>query len=282
MLRWYADNSELRGIWGAEIPDILIYGGICVSDENRFQLESIVTNTKAQYNQQCNFPLKWNIRDLRDYYCRQGRENLYNRLLQSSEQWRRQIFRGIATIAFSIIASLIIGYGTDRRVLIRTRNGLTRYVFSNALMRVGLHVSELRPERTELILDWPPEGKRFLFDEEYKSGYIDGITHDRQVTYDCGPLKELNFSDSPFFANMKDCVLLQLSDLIIGAMKEMVNISLCRTRGSFGLNRIREVRNQLRGAPNNIIGRGISISPTQGDLYERVRRTVENLFDQPS
>ena len=282
MLRWYADNSELKGIWDAEIPDILIYGGICVSDTNRYQLESIITNVKARYDQQCNIPLKWSFRDLRNYYCRQGRENLYNRLLQSSEQWRRQIFRGISTIDFSIIASLILGHGTDRRVLIRTRDGLTRYVFSNALMRVGLHVSELRPERTEVILDWPPEGKRFLFDEEYRSGYIDGITHDRQVTYDSGPLKELSFSDSPFFANMKDCVLLQLSDLIIGAVKDMVNVSLGRTRGFFGLNRVREVRNQLRGAPDNVIGRGISISPTQGELYERVSRTIENLFNQSS
>jgi hypothetical protein len=278
VIRWYADNSELHGIWAAEIPDILLYGGICMGDSSRYQLESIFKDVKAQYDQRCDFPLKWNIRDLRDYYQRQDREDLYERLLQSSEQWRRQIFREISRVDFSIIASLILGYGTNRDVLIRTRDGLMRYVFSNALMRVGLHVSDIGPERAEVILDWPPQGKRYLFDEEYRSGYIDGITHDRQVTYDSGPLRNLGFSDAPFFANMNDCVLLQLSDLIIGAVKDMVNIALGRTRGRFGLNRVREVRRQLRGAPNNVIGRGISISPNRGDLFERVSRTVQNLF----
>lgn len=100
-------------------------------------------------------------------------------------------------------------------------------------------------------------GIRNLFDEEYKSGYIDGITHDQRVTYDRGPLRDLRFSDSPFFSNMNDCVLLQLSDLIIGAVKAMVNVALGRTRGLFGLHRVREVRHRLRGAPNNVIGRGI-------------------------
>ncbi len=279
MIRWYADNSELQGIWAAEIPEILLYGGICVSDEGKHQLESIIRDLKTRYDQSCDFPLKWNFRDLRNYYRRQGREELYHRLLSDSERWRRHIFRMISGVDFSIIASLILSYGTDRAVLRRTRDDLTRFVFSNALMRVGLHISELRPERAEVILDWPPERKRYLFDEEYRSGYWNGVTHDGQVTFDSGPLKELRFSDSPFFANMDDCVLLQLSDLIIGAVKEMVNYSLGRSRGFFGLNRVREVRHRLRGAPNHVIGRGISISPRRGELFDRVSGTVNGLFN---
>lgn len=278
MIRWYADNSELSGIWDAKIPDILLFGGICVSNDSRHQLESIIANVKTRYDENCDFPLKWNFRDLRDYYINQGRGNLYNKLLPASKQWRTQLFREISAVDFSIVVSLILGYGKDRNVLRRTKDSLTRFVFSNALMRVGLHVSEFKSVRAEVILDWPSEGKRYLFDEEYKSAYTSGITCDRQVNYDSGPLKKLRFSDSPFFANMNDCALLQLSDLIIGSVRDLVNYSLRRTKGYFGLNRVHEIKDKFRGAPNRIIGRGISIAPPQGDLYEKVSRTIQNLF----
>jgi len=33
-MRWYGDNSELNGIWKAEIPDVLLFGGIAIEDSD--------------------------------------------------------------------------------------------------------------------------------------------------------------------------------------------------------------------------------------------------------
>lgn len=276
-MRWYADNSELQVIWDASIPDILLYGGICIDDEAREHLCNIINAVKSRYDENTDFPLKWNFRDLHDYYRSQGKEQLYNRLLQSSKQWRMQIFREIASIEFIIIMSIIHGYGRAREAQRRTRERLTRHVFSNALMRLGNHISEIGSPYTELVLDWPPEGNRSLFDNEYRYAYTHGRDSE-QYEYYCGALKNIGFADSPLYSSMNECALLQLSDLIVGSVRDLVDFSLRRTRGFYGLNRVREIKDSFRGAPSRVIGKGISIAPPRGELFDRVSRTVDNLY----
>jgi len=277
VIRWYADNSELQGIWDAAIPDILLYGGICFENDTQKRLREIMRAVKSEYNEDADFPLKWDFRDLRDYYRNQGREQLFDRLLQLSRQWRTRIFREIASVEFTIIMSIIHGYGRERNVQRRTRERLTRYVFSNALKRLGIHISETGRPYTELVLDWPPGGDRSIFNDEYRCAYTQGRDSEQREYY-CGALKNIGFADSPFYSTMTECALLQVSDLIVGAMRGLVNYSLGRTRGSYGLNRVREIKARFRGAPGRVIGRGISIAPPRGELFDRVSKTVENLY----
>lgn len=281
MIRWYADNSELHGIWGAAIQDILLYGGLCVSEESRERLCGIMRTVKSGYDEDADFPLKWNFLGLRDHYRNLGKEQLYERLLQASKRWRMRIFREIASVDFTIIMSIIHGYGRDRNVQRRTRQRLTRHVFSNALMRLGIHIREIGSPYTELVLDWPPGGDKTLFDSEYRCAYLNGRDSQQQEFY-CGPLKNIRFSDSLFYASTNECALLQLCDLIVGAVKDLVDYSLERISGTYGRNRVREIKHRFRGAPDRVIGKGISIAPAQGDLYDRLRSTVEELYDAPS
>lgn len=279
MIRWYADNSELHGIWNAEIPDILLFGGIAITEDARCELSSIIEDVKKSYKQEADFPLKWNFRSLHDYYKERGLEDLFKTLLERSKEWRTIIFHTASRVDFTIIISLILGHGKKRDVLIKTREALTRYVFSNALMRVGLHVLELNPKSTELYLDWPDGGQKKLFDEEFRSAYICGTTCGQQGYY-CGPLKRLGFSESVFFASMNECSLLQFSDLVVGAAREVVEVALDKINDSLGLALIKQLKDKVRGAPNDVIGKGIIISPPRGDLYERVSQTIASLYDQ--
>jgi hypothetical protein len=278
MMRWYADNSELNGIWGSAIPDILIYGGICANNHAQNCLCEIIKNVKAGYNKDVDFPLKWNFRALEVYYQNIGKFDLYDRLLKSSKIWRKSIFRQIASVDFIIIMSIIHGYGRDRNIQLKTRQNLTRYVFSNALMRLGIHIKEIDSPKTELVLDWPPEGDKNLFDSEYRCAYFRGLASNNQE-YFCGPLEEIGFSDSIFYSSTNECSLLQISDIIVGSVKDLVDYSLGRKRGRYGRNRVLEIKDRFRGAPSRVIGRGVSIAPTRNSLYDKLRNTIEGLYE---
>ena len=99
MIRWYADNSELHGIWGAAIQDILLYGGLCVSEESRERLCGIMRTVKSGYDEDADFPLKWNFLGLRGYYQNLGKEQLYERLLQASTRWSESLERSLRLIS---------------------------------------------------------------------------------------------------------------------------------------------------------------------------------------
>ena len=63
-LEFICDSSELMGIWGAEIPDVLITGGYALKREKLPQLLENVRKIKKQHGLDPECPVKWNLRDL--------------------------------------------------------------------------------------------------------------------------------------------------------------------------------------------------------------------------
>lgn len=95
-MRWYADNSELNGIREAEIPDILLFGGYTVTDEQEINIRESIENIREKNFGSRRAPVKWNFKDLKDIYEKQGkqsfmdvcfllRRNGVKRLLRKSE-----------------------------------------------------------------------------------------------------------------------------------------------------------------------------------------------------
>ncbi len=257
---------------------ILLYGGFCVNEKSRERLCSIIKIVKSEYDEEADFPLKWNFQSLKDYFLDQGRERLYKQLLQSSREWRTRIFKEIAPVDFTVVMSVIHGYGKTRNVQKRTKEQLTRYVFYNALQRFGLHISEIGSPYKELVLDWPPGGNRFIFDDEFRCAYIHGKDTEQKEYY-CKALKNIGFADAPFYSSTNECSLLQLSDLMVGALSELIDVSLGRTEGNFGYNRVREIKDKFRGAPNMVIGRGISMAPPDNELSEMIKPLIDSLYE---
>ena len=277
-IRWYADNSYIHGIWGAEIEDILMFGGIALDNGAKQAISAIMENVKKPYKQEADFPIKWNIRDLKEYYEKEGLAKLHQILLAESKEWRSQVFGAAAEIEFTIIIAVIKAYGQKRETIIETKERLTRYVFSNALMRVGHHAKEINADAVEVFLDWPEGNQpRSIFDEEYQSALIYGVTCEKQ-NYHCGVLKELGFSDSVLFTSMKANSVLQFCDLIVGATKELVNLALGKEKDTFGFECMRELNMKFRGAPGSVVGRGLIIAPTTGELIEKVRQFIPKLY----
>jgi hypothetical protein len=278
-IRWFADNSYIHGIWGAEIEDILVFGGIALGREAEAAISAIMEKVKKSYEIEPEFPVKWNMRDLKKFYEKQERSDLYKVLLDDSKEWRSQIFRQAVDVDFTIIVALIKAHSTRRRVIKRNRERLTRYVFIDALMRVGHHVKEMESSSTEIVLDWPEKKQlRHIFDEEYQSALINGVSCEGQK-YHCKALKGLGFSDSVLFTSMKANSVLQFCDLIVGATKELVNLALEKEKDTFGIECMREVNMKFRGAPGKVVGRGLIIAPTSGEFTEKVKQFVPKLYE---
>jgi len=278
-IRWYADNSYIHGIWGAKIEDILMFGGIALDKDAEKTISYIMENVKKPYKRESDFPVKWNMRDLEKFYKKQGLADLHKVLLENSKEWRSQIFHKAVDIDFTIIIAIIKAHSKKREVIIEKKEMLTRYVFSDALMRVGHYVRETNANNIEIILDWPEQKQpRYIFDEEYQSALIYGVTCENQK-YHCGVLKKLGFSESIYFTSMKTCSVLQFSDLIVGATRKFIDLALEKEKDTFGFDCLKKLRMKLRGAPGNVVGRGLVIAPSTGDLRDRVAQYLTKLYE---
>lgn len=276
-MKWFADNSELNGIKEAAIPDILMFGGIAVPANIEHELRSRIQDIKARYAY-ARAPIKWNMKDLKAIYKKQGQEEMQIRLQDSSREWRQEIFSALAEYDVSLIVSCIEAYSADREKIKETKEQLTRHSFSNGLMRFGLHVQERQPDLAQVVLDWPDRSESKPFDTEYASAFNDGVNVARNVPYHCGSLANLRFMDSATFANMHHSTLLQVADLVVGATREVIECCLGKKESGQGVDCARIVCDRFRGAPDRIFGCGISVSSGNKAFSNAVRNTLNRLL----
>jgi len=276
-MRWFADNSELNGIKAGHIPDILLFGGIAVSPENEKQLQKNIEDVKDKFGHH-RAPVKWNFKDLKKLYKDQNQENLYKDLLCKSKELRTEIFKQSAIVDFTIILACIEAHSAKNKVIKDLKSELTRYVFNNGLMRYALHVDEQKPVRAEVILDWPDKKDSSPFDTEYANAYAKGETFDHKEKYFSGPLENLNFLDTPVFANMHHSTLLQFADLIVGATREFIECCIGKKTTGFGVDMLKIVKDRFRGAPNHIYGRGISVASNSSAFRNGIKDGLKKLI----
>jgi len=269
-MRWFADNSELNGIRGSQIPDMLLFGGVAVPPEVENELRNTIESVKAKYGH-ARAPVKWNFKDLKKLYEKQKMTPLYEKLISSSREWRTEIFEETKNFDYTIIISVVQSYSVDRKVIKDVKESLSRFVFSNGLMRVALHASEIKADRYQIILDWPDGGNSQPFDMEYASAFNDGKTRGGHVGYHSGPLRKLGFMDSAVYANMYHSTLLQFADLVVGATREFIECSIGKKDDGFGKEVCKIIAPRFRGYKGNVFGRGISVASGEKDFRLKIR-----------
>jgi hypothetical protein len=262
-MRWFADNSELTGVRGNEIPDMLFFGGISVSSEMEMKLINAIETVKSKYGS-VRTPIKWNFKDLKPYYDKKNEIELFGKLLGSSKEWRAEIFDAVKDIEFTVIIAFVQSHSIKTGTIKGVKPDLTRYVFTDGLMRVALHAKETKSDECEMILDWPDKGDPKPFNEEYESAYTTGYTSEGNVPYLSGPLKPLGFRDSVLYTPMVRCTPLQFADLVLGASREFIECSIGKKETGFGTDLTKIIAKRYRGYKGNIYGRGISVA--SGDL----------------
>lgn len=275
-MKWWADNSELNGIKEAEIPDILMFGGIAISEDSEQELCSKIEMIKKNRCAHPRAPIKWNLKDLKYIYNKEKIDNIFTKLLESVRECRLDIFKAIADSDGTIIIACIEGYSPKRAILKLRKDDLVRYVFTNGLMRFGLHVKGTKPRYAQVILDWPDKGNSKPFDVEYAHAFSSGITSDKKVPYKCGKLCDLAFSDSVYFTNMTHSTMLQVADLVVGATREFIEYCLGKKGAGQGLDCLRIVKDRFLGAPNKILGRGIIIPSGNREFLSCIRTGIQS------
>jgi len=257
-LRWHADNSEMVGWRGAPIQDVFIFGGIIVPQDQEASLRQKIEDMKAKYGPR-RAPLKWNFRDLKDLYKREGLESLHRKLLDSSKEWRTELLRLTVEAKVTLVFAAIEAYSLERKIIKLRKQSIAQYAFSNALQRVALHSKQSGASACEVVLDWPDKGEPQPFCREYASAFNDATTTEGH-SYHSGPLSALGFSESPMFQNMENSSLLQLADLTVGAVREYIEYALEKRKDGLGVDLTREMKSLFYGAPKNICGWGLVVA----------------------
>lgn len=273
-MRWYADNSELNGIRGSSVPDILMFGGIAIPCGQELAMKDAIEWVKDKYAFK-RAPVKWNFKDLKTSYQLHKKEAEYEALLHSSKDWRREIAKIVEQFDFKIIIAIVESHSIAKKTLLGYKPDLTRYAFNNGLMRFALHVAEEKPSTAQILLDWPDRGNSKPFDAEYSSAYNEGRTSERNLTYHSGPLSNINFDDSAAYVNMLHCTLLQFADLCLGATRELVECALGKKSTGFGVDFCKTLAAKYRGYPKNIFGRGISVASGQASTRKLIKDYID-------
>ncbi|MCA1536069.1 hypothetical protein I6F21_26390 [Bradyrhizobium sp. NBAIM03] len=275
------DNSELNGIWGAEAPDILVIGGYAIRRDMTVGLLERVKAFKAKHGLDSHCPVKWNMRDLDRPLAAHGLENQKQILIENSDAIRTDLLDALTTAGAVIFVSIIHAYSNNKQVLGKTKQDLVGYSFGNLLMRVGLFCKDSAGgRRVDSLLDWPEANNRAPFTSEYHTGWRYGRSGPEQggVKYQCGPLAQIAFAPTVAFAGMEFEPRLQLADLVVGAGREFINYSMGKSKKeAFGVQRFKALLPHLYQANGQTLGRGITVSPTNGDLSAAVLKALKSL-----
>ena len=276
------DNSELSGIWGAEASDVLVIRGYGIPRDKVTPLLKKVQEVKAYRGLNAHCPVKWNMRDLDRALAAHDLIGQKDILIGQSNLLRTDLLNQLTAAGATIFASAICAYSNKKQVLGKTREDLVSYSFGNLLMRVGLFCKEAAGgRRIDLLLDWPERNDRGPFTAEYHTGWRYGRSgpEGKAVRYQCGALADIAFSPTPVFAGMEFEPRLQLADLVVGATREFINFSLGKAKeDSFGVQRFKSLIPHFYQAPGpQILGRGMTISPTNSDFSAAVLAALKKL-----
>jgi hypothetical protein len=232
-MKWYADDSDIKTIKDLKVPNMILLGGVAVSHENELLLREAVENAKSKFGNK-RLPVKWNFKDLKTKYGEQGHSHHHERMMAQMFDIRRAIFDAVSEVEFTIIVSAVLGYSSDKKILMDLKSDLSRHVFSNGLMRFSQHVKECNPGRAEVVLDWPDGNISKPFDIEYAHAYSHGKSKDG-ISYMSGSLESLKFNDSISYTRMPHSTLMQLSDIVIGVTREFIQHALDEEKSGHGI-----------------------------------------------
>lgn len=257
MKKWYADNTELSTTKSKN--NVLIFGGIIIDEIEERKLKIIIEDAKAKYAIK-TLPIKWNFKDLKPTYLELSKLKEYEILLSNSYKWRREIFEKSLSVNYKVVLACTERYDSSKS-LSSIKEDLTSISFAQSLMRVGLYAKNDTNEKSfQVILDWPDSSNPKPFNREYFKAYHQGRSC-MNIPYYSGPLKEIGFGDSLYYAKSTHCTMLQFADLVIGASKDYILKNLHEIDNSLGFDLIELIKCKINGYPEKIIEYGFNYAP---------------------
>jgi hypothetical protein len=274
MYKWYCDDSALKKNHGNEQQPVFLYGGILISREDEIALSAIMKAVKKEYTSE-DMPFKYNIRDVEEVYKRFKKEAEYEAIKKDSATWRMRIIQESLNFDYKIFISCIENFQANKKEQKEIKRDLSSYLFSNALMRVGLYSVKMKLDYVQAILDWPEGNHSKPYDKEYYYAYNRGTNSDGQEYY-CGPLKDINFDQTLYYARCHHSNMLQLADIIMGATRDWMETELQKRDYSIGKELTALFFPKLYGYPNKILGCGINVSSNNAAFKAFLKEAINN------
>lgn len=271
MLKWYADNTELST--DKSKPNVLVFGGVIVDSDSEKKIIALMKEVKSQFTYP-TMPVKYNLRDLKNTYAEFDRVLEFNQLKEKSYEWRMEIFKRSLEIEYKVILAC-----TERHPspipLKKIKEKLTGICFSQSLMRVGLFAKYRKfNDCFEVILDWPDAGNPKPFNREYFKAYNTGRSQSG-VDYYSGPLIDLGFKDSLYFAKSTHSNILQFADLVIGAARDFILKTIHSYDHSLGYELTRIILQKYHGYPKKVIEYGMNFAPKESENYFKIQEEIK-------
>lgn len=275
MYKWYADDSALKKDYNGKKKHVYLFGGILISRKDEIELSKIIRNIKSEFTGP-DMPIKFNMRDtkIKEVYKRFNKIEEYELLLAESATWRKKIIQESLKLDYKIYISCIENLQADKKEQKQIKENLSSFLFSNALMRVGLFAKLKNPDHVQVILDWPEGNNSQPFDKEYFYAYHHGKNASK-IEFYSGKLKDLNFDQTLYYARCNHSNLLQFSDIILGATRDWIETELQNREYSIGKELAEIFLSKFSGYPKEIIGYGINIASNNHNFKKELQEIMK-------
>lgn len=276
-MRFYCDNSDLATQTGLECPNSVVLGALGVDDASEIQLGQKLLAAKDAIGLTASDSVKWNLRDL---HVDQGEisKNGLHLALTNSESLRRNVIEAVSDSSSVLIISIMECYSTDRKTIGAVKKQLTSYCFSNLLMRLGYVQTKVcsgQSEPASVIMDWPEGNDSRPFVAEYRSALLQGHSAHatKPTTYHCGPLNALGFLETPFFVSGVDHPMIQIVDVVTGAIRSYFTHQFKGSPDAFTTELFTRLWPRFYRENGALVGYGIAVSgrPT---FKERIKFAI--------
>lgn len=272
MYKFYCDDTVITQTKNNHFP-VNILGGILIKREDEISLSNSIKNIKSKYTLE-TLPIKYNLKDVEQKYKEFNRLSDFENLKSNYNDFRKKIIKEMNNYDIKIIISCVENFQNTTKNQGDLKRNLSSYLFANTLMRLGLAIKENKSNYTQVILDWPEGNDSKPFDKEYFYAYNKGISSDNQE-YFSGPLKNLNFDQTLYYARCNHSNLLQLSDIVIGSTRDWATCLIQNREYSIGKELTELFLHNFHGYPNNILGKGINVSSNSPKFKEKLKEILK-------
>jgi len=265
MYNVYLDDTYIRSD-NDDIPQINALGGFIIDSEEEDKLIKVIKSEKAKYTDP-SMPIKWNFKDnkIKETFYEFKKEDEYKKMLQSSRNIRLNILRKSIDINYQIIFASIKSFSDKKDVIRNKKNEFSQILLENLLFRVG-NEAKYSKVKYQIIMDWPPDNNP----KPYNRAYYYLLNSDRTISYNrnfCWPHCGEYFKNSIFYCNCSHSPCLQFSDLVVGALKDFIEMSLKgNSKSCVGMEAYKIIESKIRSGTNNKkLGYGIVVPSGNAD-----------------
>lgn len=282
MLYCYLDDNFLSYDPGDPLEDVFIFGGFVIDSQHLRNLRFDFAVLKTVFGIRPSLPIKYNLRDqrLRQIYEYETEPDTLRQLLEvGSDNLRLESLRMLHKYPTIIFCAATRGY----RDVQANRKVYYQWSFQNVIQRIGMMAAnkEMTISESEgsasifIVLDWPPQ---FIADKSlfklYQQAYYYGKGQSKQSTFYCGQLRKLGFYTTPLVSSVYHDPMLQLTDLVVGAVKDFLSFCLtekpeCERTANLFMPLITPL---IRRRDGEILRYGMVLAPQY--FYDRVREKI--------